>query len=208
MEGMTSDHAVLLDAGCNAGGLIRYLQTIFPKFRFVGIDIELDLIIESKRRISSALFLVGSVLKLPFSRNRRFDFIVSSGMLPIFDIEELHDFFANLFSCIKDGGKVFLFNNFNNYPVDLMIRHRKWRDKKTGEWEKGWNVYSKKTINEILKNDFQVKSYGYHDFTMPFALEPQSDPVRTWTICTAENPHQLVNGLNLLVNLSCLEILV
>ena len=48
--------------------------------------------------------------------------------------------------------------------------------------------------------------WNWYDFKMPFPIEKNKDPMRTWTIPTQENPYQLVNGASLLINIKVLEI--
>lgn len=198
------EESSVLDVGCAAGELINYLKTRFEKFEFTGIDVAPELIDEARKLIPFAKLVKASALDLPDDMHGSFDIVMATGVLSIFDIDEVPLFFENLIRCTKKCGKVYVFAHFNDHPVDLMITHRKRIDGKMGEWEKGWNIYNKETIEEVL--DGCCRAHRFHEFKLPFQLEPKSDPVRTWTIKTEHNPFQLVNGLKLMVDLSFLEI--
>lgn len=73
-------------------------------------------------------------------------------------------------------------------------------------WGKAWNIYSYWTVGDWIKG--RVKSQRFIDFSMPFDLHPQDNPIRTWTIDMADGNRRLTNGLKLLVDLRFLEIVV
>ena len=88
-----------------------------------------------------------------------------------------------------------------------MIKHRRVSPEvKWDSWGIGWNIYSHRTIGEWLQG--KVKSHRFIDFSMPFALQPQENPIRSWTVDMADGTRRLTNGMKLLVDLSFLEIAV
>jgi hypothetical protein len=102
---------------------------------------------------------------------------------------------------------VYILSQFNEYDVDVHVTHRKYRDDNSiGDWEKGWNIFSKRTVMKWLDRDFS--SVNFIDFSMSFDLPAKDDPVRTWTIRDNQERIRLTNGLKLLVDLKFIEILV
>jgi len=196
----------VLDVGCATGELIYYLKSRFGGMDLTGVDIFPELIEEAQQMVPFAQFQMASVMDLPQDFADSYDIVLAMGVLGIFDIEEAPRFFENLSRCTHKGGKIYVSSHFNDHPADVMIRHRKRMNGKLGDWERGWNIYSKETIGEILQG--QCKTHQFHEFHLPIPLAPKPDPVRSWTIRTEHNPYQLVNGLKLMIDLSILEIVV
>ena len=67
---------------------------------------------------------------------------------------------------ITKGGYIYIFSQFNNFPIDIEMNYRKNIKNKFGKWEKGWNNYSVKTIQSWINN--YVKDYKFHNYKMPF----------------------------------------
>ncbi|WED41907.1 class I SAM-dependent methyltransferase [Legionella cardiaca] len=199
-------HTSLLDVGCATGELIHFLSRHHPEFQFTGVDIFDDLIHQCQELQPEKKFLKASILELPASLEQQFDVITVVGVLTIFDEEELPLFFNNLFRACRSNASIYILSPFNEYGVDCEIKHRKRQQGKRGNWEKGWNIFSKETIIEHIENHAQ--SWSFHPFKLPFNLSQKEDPIRTWTIETESNKRQLTNGLKLLVDHYLLKISV
>ncbi|HAT1993465.1 TPA: class I SAM-dependent methyltransferase [Legionella pneumophila] len=198
------DKANFLDVGCATGEFIYYLSSRFSQFRYTGIDVFDDLILECKKLQPEKTFLNASVLDLPKSFDKKFDIITVVSVISIFDENELSLFWNNLFRAIKDGGVIFLLSPFNEFGVDCEIRHRKRIDNNRGDWERGWNIFCKETIIEHIES--RCNSWEFHPFKFNLNLNPRKDPVRTWTMKTEHNDKQLVNGLKLMIDHYLLQI--
>ncbi|MDI9817765.1 MULTISPECIES: class I SAM-dependent methyltransferase [unclassified Legionella] len=198
------ENANLLDIGCATGELIHFLSTQFKEINYTGTDVFDDLIVECKRHQPDKTFLNASVMNLPESFEKKFDIITVVSVISIFDENELATFWDNLFRVVKDNGVIFLLSPFNEFGVDCEIRHRKRIDNITGDWEKGWNIFSQETIIEHIKN--RCKSWQFTPFKFDLELSPRKDPVRTWTMKTEKNEKQLVNGLKLMIDHYLLQI--
>ncbi|MBK7354706.1 MAG: class I SAM-dependent methyltransferase [Propionivibrio sp.] len=202
-----SKSAKVLDVGCATGALIGYLASRFERFEFEGLDISDELIGVAREKIPGVSFKVGGVMDLPGEQEGRFDVVLCIGVLGIFDEAEAKDVLYRLISCVRPGGRIYVFHQFNEVDIDVMVKHRRvGPEAKWDGWGAGWNIYSYRTVGEWLSG--RVSAHRFVDFSMPFPLERQENPVRTWTIDMADGSRRLTNGLKLLVDLRFLEITV
>lgn len=194
----------VLDVGCATGEFLYFLSSRYPEYSFTGIDVFDDLIDQCKTLQTDKEFIKASILDLPANLERQFDIITVVGVMSIFDEAELSIFFNNLFKACRPGAAIYILSPFNEYGVDCEIKHRKRPNGIKGNWEKGWNVFSKETIAEFIEN--KCSKWSFHPFRINFDLKPKEDPVRTWTLKTETNERQLTNGLKLLVDHYLLKI--
>lgn len=188
----------LLDVGCATGELIGYLQQRFEGLACTGVDVFAELLEEARRRLPQHAFVRGSVLELPGALRGQFDVVTAMGCMSIFDEAELGAFWDNLLGAARPGGLVVVLAPLNEYGCDTLVRHRKRVEGRRGAWETGWNVYSFETVSELLAaRGLEVE---FRRFAPRLLLPRRADPVRTWTLPTADNAHQLTNGLKLLVD--------
>ena len=198
-------NARLLDIGCAAGELIRFLKSRYPDIQYVGIDIFDDLLAKAKEEVSDAYFENVSVLDISDKYNNVFDLITVFGVIGIFDDKNLDRFFSNILSWLKPGGRCYIFEPFNNYGMDLISKHRKTINGVQGDWELGNSVFSIETVKRLLNG--RCKHYSFDRFDIGMPLKRSSDPQRTWTIECEDNKYQLTNGLKLLFDIYLLEII-
>lgn len=188
-----------LDVGCATGELMAYLGARFPALSFTGADVFDELLETGRRLLPSAEFVNASVLELPASFKDRFDVVTAIGVMSIFDEDQLRLFWKNLLDSTKVGGWLAVLSPLNEYGIDAIIRHRKRRDGQLLAWESGWNVFSIETIREVLLELGQPE-VTFERFVFEPVLLPKPDRIRTWTLPTRDHPHQLTNGLKLLVD--------
>ena len=179
-----------LDVGCATGEFLFYLEKTHPIVSCTGIDISEPMIEKARQNIPNREFICGDIFDLPSSLNQQYDIVTCTGVLQIFD--ELEMPIKNLVEAVRPGGLLIITGIFNTHDVDVRMRHR--RNGRHGIWESGWNLYSTNTFESYLDNIHHVAKYDWHDFRMPFKLVEGPDPMRTWTIQTEDDPHQLVNG--------------
>lgn len=191
------DVAKVLDVGCATGEFIGFLSKCIPDARFVGVDVTEDLLDEGRRLLPQAEFVNASALALP-SELKDFDIVCAIGCMSIFDETQIEAFWDNLLGAVRPGGLVLVLSPLNEFGVDAMIRHRKRPDGVAGDWESGWNIFSQETIREILQA--RGVELVLERFELPIDLPPSADPIRTWTMATANRERQLTNGLKLLVD--------
>lgn len=194
----TSPAGELLDVGCATGELLGYLSTQFPQLRCTGVDVFDELLDQGRKNVPTATFVNASALSLPAAFNRRFDVVTAIGVASVFDDGEIETFWLNLINAAKPGGTIAVLSPLNEYGVDTLTRHRKRRDGSPLSWETGWNVFAIETITEIV--EALGASIRIERFRFDGELKPRPDPVRTWTMATANDPQQLTNGLKLLVD--------
>lgn len=193
----------VLDIGCATGNFLGYIHERFPKATLVGVDV-FDELLETGRQLAPyAQFKKASVFDVASVVGRRFDVVTALGVLPLFSADQLESFFDNVFRCLKPNGRAIIMSPFNEFGVDVMTTHRKHINGRPGSWETAWNVYALETITDIVKGS--CESFQFSPFQLDRKLEQGLDPGRTWTHPTEQNPHQLMNGLKLLIDLYFLE---
>ncbi|CAM3025473.1 class I SAM-dependent methyltransferase [Legionella worsleiensis] len=197
-------NTALLDVGCATGEFLYYLSSRYPEYNFTGIDVFDDLINQCKNLQPEKEFIKASILHLPEQLKGKFDVVTVVGVMSIFDESELSLFFDNLFAACRPGASIYILSPFNEFGVDCEIKHRKRIQEVKGNWEKGWNVFSKETIAELIQD--RCNHWSFHPFRIGFDIKPKEDPVRTWTLKTEHNNRQLTNGLKLLVDHYLLKI--
>lgn len=205
--GELPENATILDVGCATGALVGYLSRRFPACTFKGLDISDELIRIAREKLPDIEFEVGGVNRLSYAGSKRFDVVLCIGVLGIFDEEEAKNAMRLLVDSVRPGGVLYVFSQFNEIDIDVMIRHRRvGPEAQWAEWGTGWNNYSYRTVRQWLAG--RARSLRFLDFSMPFPLEQQDNPVRTWSIEMADGSLKLTNGLKLLVELRFLEVVV
>tara|TARA_X000000950_G_scaffold289163_1_gene410394 strand:- start:606 stop:1328 length:723 start_codon:yes stop_codon:yes gene_type:complete len=192
-----------LDVGCATGALNGFLSQMYINWNFYGLDYKKELIKVAKNKLPNQKWYIGNCLDLDKKfRQNYFDIVTSFGVLGVFDHQDAKKHIQKMLKITKKGGYIYIFSQFNNFPIDIEMNYRKNIKNKFGKWEKGWNNYSVKTIQSWINN--YVKDYKFHNYKMPFNLPKKKDPIRSWTV-DYNNNIQLTNGLNLLINLKLLE---
>jgi SAM-dependent methyltransferase len=192
-----------LDAGCAQGSFLYLLKNSLSdkQIHLTGLDIHKELLNILKENIKEAITIEASLTDTNCIKST-YDAITCLGTFSIFD--DFQQPFENLYSSLNERGILIISGEFNNFPIDVIMRYRDVRNSPVA-WEKGWNVFSKMGIESFLST--QEADFEWIDFKMPFARAPhQEDPMRTWTIQTNENQFQQINGAGQLVNQSILKI--
>jgi SAM-dependent methyltransferase len=188
----------LLDVGCATGELVGYLKSQFPAARFTGVDLFPELVDAAAEQLPDETFRQGSVLDLSAEFDGAFDVVTAMGCMSIFDENDLERFWDNLLRVVRPGGRVVVLAPLNEFGCDVVVRHRKRIEGgPVGAWESGWNTYSFDTITELLAR--RGKTCTFERFAPELELARRADPVRTWTLHTAEGRH-FTNGLKLIVD--------
>jgi SAM-dependent methyltransferase len=196
-------NGALLDVGCATGELLHYLGRRFPDLSLHGIDVNEDFLDRARRLVPNARFTLGALEDVTAVPPSSVDYCIVSGVVGIFD--EIEPLLSNILSWLKGGGTTLIVSQFNEDPVDVVMRYRRAEEADTG-WEKGWNIFARATVDRYLAADHRVGRWDYVPFRIPFALPRVKDPMRTWTIATDLNRYQLFNGARQMVDLSVLRI--
>ena len=194
-----------LDVGCATGEFIRYLRSQFPKWQYSGMDIS-DVMIERASMVDiGTKYFVGDI-NAPLFHNQIYDIITCSGVVGFFDDLTLP--LTNLLSFAQAGSTVLVTIDTTREDIDVIMRYRRSTDLDC-PWEGGWNQFSRKTIERILKQLPYILNISWNPFKMPFAIEKRPhDPMRTWTVDFENDPFQTINGANQIVDLTLLEVQV
>lgn len=97
--------AVLLDAGCGTGGLLRGLERLAPGWSLVGVEREPVALVPARRKTHAAL-VRGSIDALPFP-SESFHAIVSADVVYHDGVDEPAAL-AELWRCLRPGGRLLL----------------------------------------------------------------------------------------------------
>jgi 2-polyprenyl-3-methyl-5-hydroxy-6-metoxy-1,4-benzoquinol methylase len=185
--------------GCASGEFIQYLGATQPGLlKCTGLDVSDRLVSLARKRCPAASFRVADITKDEIGA--AYDIITMFGVLNCLDngTEPL----GKLLSAARPKGCVLLLDFINADPIDVLTRYR--RADADGVWERGWNIYSRVTLDRFLRASTAVANWSYERFQISFDLPKREDTMRTWTIAIEGNPRQLVNGACQLVNLEFL----
>src|SRR5207253_3081103 len=100
--------ASVLDIGCATGELLGYLHRRFPTFDLTGIELSSAAVVEAKRLVPFATILEGSALAATKVTDRRFDIVIGSGIMGVFDFAELTRYVDGLAGVVRPGGRVYM----------------------------------------------------------------------------------------------------
>jgi SAM-dependent methyltransferase len=187
----------LLDVGCATGDFLDHISTILNGYKLAGLEVSEALALEASKRMPSASIKVGNVLDKTCFDQGSFDVIFMSGVLNCLDDPD--PALNTMIDWLKPKGLLLVFDMINDYPIDVVSRHRRISDAR-GDWESGWNYFSKRTLQIILENRNDITSISFEEFWMDKPIPKRDDPMRTWTENFLENKYQLVNGANQLIN--------
>lgn len=192
----------ILDVGGASGDFVHYLDERFPHASISCVDADPDLVALGSHKVPGVQFLCGDANNMPEIRELSMDVVTMIGVMTIFD-----DFRPSLSECLrisKPGGIVIVAGMFNEYPVDALVKWRYSGD--SGAWHQGYNLFSKKTVSCFLQEHKDIGCWTFEKFVLPFDLEPQPDPIRTWTETDSNGGRVFKNGLQMDINIQILEI--
>jgi ubiquinone/menaquinone biosynthesis C-methylase UbiE len=182
----------LCDVGCAAGDFIRYTLARFRNVSALGVDYSPQLVRAARDRVPGARFENGDANSMVAISDASFDVVTMTGTHSIFD-----DFRPSFLECIRisrPGGLILVTGLFNDHPVDAQVRWRYAGEFDT-DWHPGYNLFSKNSVGQFLRNQERVESFSFEPFCLPCDLAPQSDPIRSWTEPKIGGGRRLVNGI-------------
>ncbi|MDC0831676.1 hypothetical protein POG22_01455 [Geitlerinema sp. CS-897] len=71
-------------------------------------------------------------------------------------------------------------------------------DNLDADWHPGYNLFSTKSVSTYLQSLTKVDSFhfvNFSEFPFPFDIEPQDDPVRSWTYKDSNGVRRFRNGI-------------
>jgi 2-polyprenyl-3-methyl-5-hydroxy-6-metoxy-1,4-benzoquinol methylase len=193
----------ILDVGCANGELIYNLNKQLKYSRITGYDIHSKLLSVCKKKFYKKNFIFK---KVNINSNKvpedKFDIIIISGVISIFD--DCSQVFNNLIKVLKKGGRIYIFNHFNKYPIEVFIKYQT-HDTNSSYLQSGWNIHSIEKINNFFKKKgFKLKTYKFQK-TIPIKRN-KKDPLRSWTFKNSFGKNVITNGLSIIQDQYWLEL--
>lgn len=182
----------LLDVGCAAGDFLQYAQQRYPAAHCEGVEYDAELVQLARQRAANLAVHQGDANQMTSVPDNSFDAVFLTGVHSIFD-----DFRPSFSECVrvaKNGGVVLITGLFNDYPLDARIQWR-YAEHFEAPWHPGYNLFSKQSVGAFLQGLQGVKHFSFEKFSLPFDLQPQTDPVRSWTEPGKDGQRTLRNGI-------------
>jgi len=191
----------ILDVGCAKGEFLYYLKKRFKDqdVFLTGVDFSQTLIDLAKKFKGLYGIELYQGLAESFNLERKFDVITATGLISCYDDYEI--LIDNLLRHLTENGMLIITNGFSTSEYDMIMRYRRYDNKENIMY--GWNQHSIPGIKNYIEQ--KGKTLTPYKFELPFAMKPQEDTVRSWTIDTNEG-QKFSNGLNLIWNIWSLVI--
>lgn len=193
----SKENIKILDIGCAAGEFLYHCDKTFKNPKLTGLDVVKELLEKAKIHVPNGHFFSASIEEKDVLEKEEYDLITMVGVLSIFDNPEPP--IINCLNALKPNGTLIIGGSFNENPIDTLIKYKR-SSVEGAEWESGWNNFSKETMETITKRNYSNVNIEWHDFKLPFKIEKQEDPMRSWTENYKDNPNFLVNGANILID--------
>tara|TARA_B110000495_G_C23006795_1_gene594873 strand:- start:1264 stop:1953 length:690 start_codon:yes stop_codon:yes gene_type:complete len=190
----------ILDIGCATGDLVYYLSKTFPQAKCVGMDLRNDLLERARKEVPKIEFVLSDISNKNSLPNEKFDVVFMIGVHPIFD--DVFHVFDNTINMLKENGQAYIFSIFNDSDIDTIVKVRNSSVK--GPWKVGWNLFSKKSVKDYLKN--KNLACEFIDWEIPIDISKTSDPLRSWTFKDEYGKRMVINGTGILHTFSLLII--
>lgn len=196
------ENPVVLDIGCATGDFLYYFNQIYPNSKKYGVDIVEELLAKARLEFKEANYFLGDIEKGAGLPDIKFDAVFMSGVHSIFD--DYEPVINNVIKLLRKNGRAYIFGIFNPEPIDVIIRARK--SGQQGLWEKGWNIFSIKSIEDYL-NTLNVE-YKFSKFNIGIDIEKNNnDGFRSWTFLKQDGYRAVINGIQILHHFYLLEII-
>lgn len=181
----------VLDIGCATGSALSLIKNEYPRALITGIDVDGDLLKLAREKLGVDATLISSAAE-SYRPGKRFDLIIASGVLSIFD--DFSQILKTWLNWLSQNGTLYIFGRFNSQNIDTQIRFRNLET--SNRWESGLTSYSLKTISSFL--DHQNVKHEFIKFTLNMDLPKSNDPIRTFTCKCDDGSRLVLNGANIL----------
>ena len=192
---------IMADFGCATGDFISYLKKKISN-EIDCFDINKSFLQVAKKKVKNTKFIRLDLIKKNKKFKKNFDITFSLGTSPHF--KSIKKYLSSLIFYTKNKGIIVIESIFNNYDLDVLVKH-KYSNDQSNTWHSDWNFFSKKTISKILKENLRVKSFDFTDYKINKTLKKKKEPIRSWTV-NLNGRKQLINGLMFIQNHSFLII--
>jgi ubiquinone/menaquinone biosynthesis C-methylase UbiE len=190
----------LLDIGCAKGELIYLLKEEYPEIKYTGLEYSINLINIAKNEqfLKDVEFIEGDAAD--FELNRKFDTVIMSGVLSIFD--DISKPLLCMLKHIKSGGKGYIFGGFNVDNIDVILKYRNnYQDSK--EWESGLNIFSIDSVKKIIHDE--IVDFNYKKFNISQELKKESNPIKSYTLNLENGEKLIVTGAGVIRDFYLIE---
>ena len=184
----------ILDVGCANGELLYNLNKKYKNNKLSGFELLPSLIKVTKKNLPASVNIYKIDITKKIDIKEKFDIIIIAGVISIFD--DYKKPLKALLKILKPNGRIFIFNHFNKYNIDVFIKY-KTRSKNQNILQSGWNIHSIKGLEDFFKK--------YRKKTKIFKFKPKksfkgkiNDPLRSWTFKSKKNENLITNGLSIL----------
>ena len=184
----------ILDVGCANGELLYNIRKKYRENKLSGFELLPSLIKTAKKNLPKDINIHKIDITKKINVRENFDIIIISGVISIFD--DYKKPLKALLKILKPNGKIFIFNHFNKYNIDVFIKYRT-RSKNQNILQSGWNIHSIKGLKDFFKENGKK--------TRVFKFKPKksfkgklNDPLRSWTFKKKNNENLTTNGLSIL----------
>lgn len=182
----------ILDVGAATGDFLRYAASRFPDTTCEGLEYDQELVRIGNSKDAAIKLHHGDANSMDIFESRSFDAVFLTGTHSIF--EDFRPSFAECIRVARPGGRVFITGLFNDYPVDARI-HWRYAVRFEDQWHPGYNLFSKASVAAFLAEEPRVEAHSFEKFVLPFDLEPQQDPIRSWTETSGNGQRGFRNGI-------------
>lgn len=147
------DNSSICDLGCGFGDLYKYLNNMYDKIDYLGIDISEKLILEAKKQYPDVKFKVDDILEHKVSE--KYDYVLSSGALT-YKTENHEMFIENMLKAMVNMANKGVAVNFLSSYVDYKL-------------EKNFHFSPEAAFSmakKIVKNVVIRHDYPLYEFTL------------------------------------------
>lgn len=194
MKSAMESASSLLDIGCAKGELLYLLRQIYPNVAYAGIDYSQKLVnlAKEEQSLEGVLFQQGDAAD--FDLGRQYDVTVMSGVLSLFD--DIEKPLGAMLRHTRPGGTGIIFGGFVRADIDVLVKFRN-NAVNSEDWESGWNMFSIESVRRALYD--RVSDFSTIPFEFKGIIERDiKNPVRSYTVKTAEGSNLMVTGGNII----------
>lgn len=144
----------LIDLGCAAGGFIDYLNKSKKNENnyFLGVEKNKFLlkmqIAEKLMKQKNVQLINRDFTKKHFKIVKKFDYVTCLGTINLFN--EIESIFSTMFKLCKKNGKIFIYDIFNDDPVNIRSSIN-FDDDNNKKWYSLFNCFSQSHVKKICK---------------------------------------------------------
>jgi len=177
----------LLDVGCGNGALLNAICQLDDRDEEIskniyGVDVTPEYVSFANIHKNYPLNFLSTPLEEMETTlgGRKFDYIISTGVLPIF--QDFRLFFNSCLKVLSPGGFLIVNGRINKDPVDVEMRFRDHSHPSTQEWRSDWNVHSEFSILKEYNQKFETIEFTEDILNTDIPKNINKPAVATYTL--------------------------